>query len=181
MKTLKIFCFLMALTASIVTFNSCSKDDDPDGGKKGEAMVTLDGEAINLKYAYYTVYEGTVMLQFSNYDVTSGKYPDDVIFMLIDYPAAPGQKDIENASIESGVYSFTIERHDGPEESGNDIFYDTKYGDKSNSDLVVEKNGKNIKLSVDHLTLVRSNSNGKPTGEITGSFLFNGPIKKLSY
>lgn len=171
----------MAIVGSFTVFCACSNEDEPDGGKKGTAIVTLDGENLNLKYAYYSVYEGNVMIQFSNYDITSGKYPDNVIFVLIDYQVEAGQKDIQNATIKSGNYNFTIEKHDGPEDSGTDAFYDSKPHDASNADLVVEKNGKNIKLSIDKITFVQTTANGKPIGEVSGSFYYNGAIKKLSY
>lgn len=172
---------VMGLMAMIVPFNSCSNDDEPDGGKKGEATVTIDGESINLKYAYYTVYEGYVMIQFSSYDLMSGKTPESSTHVLIDYPVSKSQTDIENTTVASDVYTFSIEEHRGSEESGNSVFYDTRYNDTSNSDLVVEKNGKNIKLSIDHITLVKTTPTGKPLGEISGSFYYNGSIKKLSY
>lgn len=171
----------MALTAMIMPLNSCSKDDEPDGANKGEATVTIDGESINFKYAYYVVYEGNVMIQFSSYDLMSGNIPESGTHVLIDYPVSKSQTDIENTTVASGLYNFTIEEHNGSEETGNSIFYDSRYNDTSNSDLVVEKNGKNIKLSIDHITLVKTNNTGHTLGEISGSFYYNGSIKKLSY
>lgn len=181
MKKLKNFFMVMAAIAMIMPFNSCGDDDEPDGGKKGEATVTIDGESINLKYAYYTVSEGYVMIQFSSHDLMNGQFPESCTYVLIDYPVSQSQTDIENATVSSGVYTFSIEEHDGPEESGNSVFYESRVNAASNSDLVVEKNGKNIKLSIDHITLEKTTSNGKPLGEISGSFHYNGSIKKLSY
>lgn len=167
----KIFAYIL-LGILLLPVTSCSKDDEPDGGNGATSSAfNLGGQPLKLSYAYWWANAGDMHIEFYSYDPTGNKFPNSMSYLSIDYSIPSNQTEIESVTLPSGSYSIYVAKDVTMSSEGWQG--QTKWNDSTNSPLIIEKDGKNVKITVENAT-ISDYSESLPL-----TINFNSSIKKL--
>lgn len=166
---------LIIVGLGTVTMTSCSKDDEPSGGSNGtggnSTAITIDGQSLNLSYVYWWADNGDMHIEFYSFDPTGTQYPNSISYLSIDYSIPNDQSEIVSTTLPSGSYSIYVAKNVTMNSDGWQA--QTRWNDSSNSPLVIEKSGNNVKITIEKATV------SNYTESVPLSINFSGTIKKL--
>lgn len=180
MKTLRKIGLLTALVMVFAALSSCGddKDDEPEmgggagsGGDTPSASITLGGKPFDLGHCYYWYANGEMHIEFYNFDVTGGVFPNSINFLSIDYEVSSSQTSVQSVTLSSESYRLYLVN--GLTQSSAGWQGETFWRDSSNSPLVIEKNGDKYSISIERATVASD------TDERVLSLKYSGKINKL--
>lgn len=158
----KNFMYLMAIMMIAMTsicFASCGSDDDDEvggGGGTGSTSVVIGGEKVSLPYAYWFIKDGYMKLDLNSANMMSamesGKLPSFWDYIQISYKVPKGQTDFESVTLSGDEYYFGMYLGYMPYEGG-DRWHGYNAGKRSDSPLVITRQGNKVNISVENLEL----------------------------
>jgi len=193
---MKKFFYLMMMALVPLCFTACSSDDDDDeenGGGSGKGAAVIDGQTLNLPYAFYFVEEREskhVGEGKAYWEVNLCSYDHVSVYKSRDYSALPSKFSVVNISfagdagetLPEGEYtdyyvSASIDMSYTSEEQKNEGIYYEGSSKNNGPVLKISKSGSDYVIEVKDLTMA-TEKDGKEVSVSGNSISFKGSIEK---